>query len=212
MPTRVSLIRHGHVHNPQRILYGRLPGFGLSERGRAEAQVMAAAVRELVPSPSVLYSSPLLRARQTAAAVLAQNPHLKLHISSLLSEVHTSFQGRPLTELEQLKFDLYIHNLPGYEQPQDVLTRMRQFIARMRRRHAGEHVLAVTHGDPITFVIQWAVGLPIGPRWREALVEFGLSGGYPATVSMTTLTFESDNPDERPMLNYAEPVTRSITM
>lgn len=207
MPTRISLIRHGHVHNPQRILYGRLPGFGLDERGRAEAQLIAAAVRELVPSPSALYSSPLLRARQTAAAILAQNPHLKLHISSLLNEVHTSFQGRPLAELAPLGFDLYVHNLPGYEQPQDVLARMRRFIARTRRRHAGEHILAVTHGDPITFVIQWAVGLPIGPRWREALVEYGLSGGYPATASMTTLTFETDDPNERPTLNYVETVT-----
>jgi len=202
-PVTISFIRHGHVHNPQRLLYGRLPGFALSERGRAEAQIMAAAVCEL--SPSALYSSPLLRARQTAAAIIAQNSHLELRISSLINEVHTAFQGRPLAELAAFGFDLYVGNPPGYEQPEDVLARMRRFIARVRRRHPGEHVLAVTHGDPITFVIQWASGLPIGPREREALVELGLSGGYPAPASITTLTFATAGPDERPTVRYVEP-------
>ncbi len=68
MPTTITFIRHGEVHNPQRILYGRLPRFALSEQGRAEAQAVAATLRD-VPVATV-YSSPLLRARQTAQAIV----------------------------------------------------------------------------------------------------------------------------------------------
>ena len=39
--TTVHVMRHGEVHNPEKILYGRLPGYHLSERGRAQAQAVA---------------------------------------------------------------------------------------------------------------------------------------------------------------------------
>lgn len=207
MPTTISFIRHGHVHNPQRLLYGRLPRFGLSERGQVDAQAVAQALRAGPPITD-LYSSPLLRARQTAEAILALHPHLVIHISQLINEVHTSFEGRPLAELASLGFDLYAQSAPGYEQPQDVLARMLRFVSLVRGRHPGRRVVAVTHGDPITFVIQWASDLPVGPREREALVEVGLSGGYPAPASITTLTFESGRDDEKPALSYVEPVAR----
>jgi len=44
--TSISLIRHGHVHNPDNIVYGRLPGFRLSELGREQAQAVAAYWRD----------------------------------------------------------------------------------------------------------------------------------------------------------------------
>ncbi len=207
MTTTISFIRHGHVHNPQRLLYGRLPRFGLSERGRAEAVTMALALRA-GPPINDLYSSPLLRARQTAEAILALYPHLVVHISQLINEVHTVYEGRPLAELVSLGFDLYVQSPPGYERPGDVLARMLRFVSLVRGRHPGRRVVAVTHGDPIAFVIQWASDLPIGPREREALVGLGLSGGYPAPASITTLTFETGQPDEKPALSYVEPVAR----
>ena len=37
-PTSISFVRHGHVHNPENIVYGRLPGFRLSDLGRRGAQ------------------------------------------------------------------------------------------------------------------------------------------------------------------------------
>ena len=40
--TTVHLMRHGEVHNPEGVLYGRLPGYRLSERGRAMARIVAA--------------------------------------------------------------------------------------------------------------------------------------------------------------------------
>lgn len=208
-PTAILLVRHGHVHNPQRVLYGRLPRFGLSERGREEARIVAGwlSARPL----AAIYSSPLLRARQTAHAILAAHPgpalrnQGSLHTSALLLEVHTPFEGRALAELSAQEFNLYADGVLGYERPQDVLDRMLRFIARARRRHAGESIAAVTHGDPITFVIQWALGMPPAPRQLEALRRVGLSDGYPAPVCVVTLTFETRAADERPRLEYVEP-------
>ena len=35
--TTIHFVRHGEVHNPDHILYERLPGFHLSDRGRRMA-------------------------------------------------------------------------------------------------------------------------------------------------------------------------------
>ncbi|MDN5895744.1 MAG: histidine phosphatase family protein, partial [Nocardioides sp.] len=43
--TSVHLLRHGEVHNPQGVLYGRMPGYHLSDRGREMAEVVAGAIR-----------------------------------------------------------------------------------------------------------------------------------------------------------------------
>jgi len=63
----VHLVRHGEVHNPGRIRYGRLLGYHLSERGRQQAQ-QAAARLEAWPDP-VIYASPLERAVETAEII-----------------------------------------------------------------------------------------------------------------------------------------------
>lgn len=70
----VHLLRHGEVFNPRQVLYGRLPGFGLSERGRAMAARVAdtlAAVPEGPARIGALISSPLQRARETVAPLEA---------------------------------------------------------------------------------------------------------------------------------------------
>ncbi|MGZ0212812.1 MAG: histidine phosphatase family protein [Actinomycetales bacterium] len=60
----IHLIRHGEVHNPDRILYGRLPGYHLSELGHKMADVAAAS---LADRPlTALYASPLQRAQESA--------------------------------------------------------------------------------------------------------------------------------------------------
>ncbi|MCY7324722.1 MAG: histidine phosphatase family protein, partial [Microbacteriaceae bacterium] len=61
----IHLVRHGEVHNPEGVLYGRIPGFHLSELGVAMA---ASAAQHLVGRPvTALFSSPLQRAQESAA-------------------------------------------------------------------------------------------------------------------------------------------------
>ncbi len=76
-------IRHGEVWNPDGIVYGRLPGYGLSERGRTEAAELADAL-EGEPIRAV-FASPLLRARQTAA-ILAEPHGLEVRVDRRLTE------------------------------------------------------------------------------------------------------------------------------
>ena len=68
--TTVLLLRHGEVYNPDGILYGRAPGFRLSQRGRA----MAERVAERIGDRDITHviSSPLQRARETAGPLAAR--------------------------------------------------------------------------------------------------------------------------------------------
>lgn len=63
---RLHLVRHGEVHNPRRILYGRLPHYRLSEAGRVMALAAAEYVRELDRPVTTLRCSPLQRAQESA--------------------------------------------------------------------------------------------------------------------------------------------------
>lgn len=63
---RLHLVRHGEVHNPQRVLYGRLPGFGLSADGRRMARQAAEHIREVGRPVTALVSSPLQRTRESS--------------------------------------------------------------------------------------------------------------------------------------------------
>jgi broad specificity phosphatase PhoE len=89
--TVVHLLRHGEVHNPTRILYGRLPGYRLSELGTQ----MAKAVAEYLQGRDVthLVASPLERARQTAEP-LAALFKLPVEADERLIESANSFQGQ----------------------------------------------------------------------------------------------------------------------
>ena len=75
----VHLVRHGEVHNPDRVLYGRLPEFGLSELGHEMARGVAAWFEERAAqtgrAPAVVAASPLTRAQQTAAPLAIGREH-----------------------------------------------------------------------------------------------------------------------------------------
>lgn len=193
-------MRHGEVYNPADVYYGRRPRFGLSERGREQSRAVGRVLRRL--NVAALYCSPLLRARQTCALIAALNPGLPCRFSRLLLEVHSPFDGRPNRELASRGWDLYSGVAPPYEQPLDVLSRLRRFFALMRRRHAGRHVAAVTHGDLIAFGILWVCGKPVTAAGRGRLPECGVAEGYPAPASLSTFTFHTDAADEIPSLRY----------
>jgi broad specificity phosphatase PhoE len=88
--TVVHLLRHGEVFNPDGILYGRLPGFRLSDAGEAMAQKAAGwfAGKDVVH----LVSSPLERAQQTAAPIAAELG-LPVELDERLVEAGNAFEG-----------------------------------------------------------------------------------------------------------------------
>jgi broad specificity phosphatase PhoE len=216
MKTCISLIRHGLVDNPQAVYYGRLPGFGLSDEGRRQAQRAAVYLAERVttsmlppPSslqvPAAIYTSPLRRAHQTAAILAERLPGLSPKISPYLSEVYTPFDGQTREAMLSRDWDFYTSTRPPYEQPGDVVARVRRFVAQSRARHPGQHVVGVTHGDVITFLLLWAMGLPVEHAPKGDVAQLGIEGGYPSPASISSLTFETADEDERPWIEYVNP-------
>jgi broad specificity phosphatase PhoE len=166
LTTTVWLARHGEVHNPSNVLYGRLPRVRLTALGRRQAQALSTFF-QLQPRPLVaIYSSPMLRARRTAAEILASRLELgRVRIDSDLQEVRTAWQGEPLQALEQIEWDLYTHPRdPGDESLRAIRDRMLRWLKRMLRRHAGADVVGVSHGDPILILVGTLRGIPLDPR------------------------------------------------
>jgi broad specificity phosphatase PhoE len=202
-PTAVYLVRHGHVHNPNRVLYGRLPRFRISPKGVEEARSVGRFLNGT--SITALYTSPLLRTRQTAQQILAVHPDLTLRQSRHLIEVHNAFEGRPGAEVDARHGDVYTGVGPQYEQPTDIIERALKFFRLARRRHAGKSVIGVTHGDVIVFAMLWARGLPLSPQTKADLHALGFTGGYPVTGSLTAFTFRTDSERELPEVRYFKP-------
>ncbi|HOQ52492.1 MAG TPA: histidine phosphatase family protein [Micropruina sp.] len=91
MQSVVHLVRHGKVHNPDGILYGRLPGYGLGEVGQAMAQRLGEYFAD-VPLTH-LRCSPLQRAQETMAPIAANHPELEVVTDERVIEAANYFEG-----------------------------------------------------------------------------------------------------------------------
>lgn len=89
MTVSIHLVRHGEVFNPDKVLYGRLPGFGLSSLGLQMAQELADGWET---QPELLVSSPLQRAQETIAP-LAKKFSMDVRTEQRVLEAGNKFQG-----------------------------------------------------------------------------------------------------------------------
>lgn len=161
MTTQIYFVRHGEVFNPQNVWYGRLPRFGLSEHGKEE--IVQTAKYLATQEITQLYTSPVLRARQTAL-IIQKELTLPIHFSKDLMEIKSSLQGRSFEEIARRNFDVFAAadkpDIVG-ETIEDIAQRVKRFILRVIQNHPGERVVAVSHGDPIMIVKAMIEGLPI---------------------------------------------------
>lgn len=201
--TRIHLVRHGEVHNPDQILYGRRPRFALSRRGHRQARATGNYLKE--KPLEAIFSSPLLRARQTAKAIVNHHNGLSVSISKHLNEVCTVYEGCPGAEVDARNGDLYTGSTAGYEQPPDLVRRVLVFFRRVLSRHCGSDVVAVTHGDIIVFAVLWALGEDLVPENKSRLKQFGYAVAYPEHASMTRFTFSNGSTDRLPDIVYVNP-------
>ena len=196
--TSLYIIRHTDVHNPNDILYGRLPRYGLSDLGRQQAEVTADVLAD-VPV-SAFYTSPMLRARQTAQVIASRHPGVPVHISQWLNEVKTGWQGRPHSDLEEIRFDFY--NRPIYphdEGLEAIWVRVNNFVRRVRRAHSGGTVAAVTHGDIFALARAGFRGLPI------EISSIRLPHPYPGKGALLKLTFDNEDEALPASVEYYDP-------
>ena len=105
MRTTVTMVRHGEVHNPEKVLYGRLPAFQLSERGRRQAEVTAKFLQGR--DVAAIISSPLERAVQTANPI-AEWYGLPVETDHRLIESSSVFQGRRVEQGPEILKHPYI--------------------------------------------------------------------------------------------------------
>ena len=158
--TTLYLVRHGEVHNPEGIIYGRLLGFGLSERGREQIEQAATALSSRAPF-AALYASPLQRA-QESAAIVAERLELAVEIEARIVETSIgTFQGKVFEDLPRP----YITEEgahPELESAAALRSRFLAWAAAIRARHAGDSVIAVSHRDPIVVALLHWMGAGLG--------------------------------------------------
>ncbi len=167
----VHLVRHGEVHNPRRVLYGRLDGYRLSDLGHRMA---ASAVQTLAGHPvTALYASPLQRAQESAQP-WAEAFGLPVHTDDRLIEPTNRFEGKRMnkrTLLDPRHWHLMRDpSVPSWGEPfAEIAARM---LLAMREAHehtdAGE-VVMVSHQLPIWTVHRAVAGerLAHDPRKRR---------------------------------------------
>jgi len=150
--TIVHLLRHGEVHNPSGVLYGRLPGYHLSAAGR----LMAAAAADFFAERPVaaVFASPLERAQETAGPV-ADRLGLEIVTDERLIESGNVLEGKTVT-LARLALNplnwRYLWNpvTPSWGEPyQQVVDRMQAVIDRARDAARGREAVCVSHQLPI---------------------------------------------------------------
>ena len=150
MRTTIYLVRHGEVHNPQKVFYGRVPGFGLSELGKKQAEALGEFLKKR--PITALYASPLERAKETISYVGRHFPHLTVTHDARIIEVGSPLEGRSWKELERNQWNFYRfseHTRGGGEHLGDIWQRMRKFLLDTVQKHKDQEVVAVSHGEPI---------------------------------------------------------------
>lgn len=151
--TKVHLVRHGEVFNPEKVLYGRLPGFRLSENGERQAKVTA----EYLAAGDVaaVVASPLDRAQQTAIPIAAAHG-LDVRTDHRLIESRNAFEGKPFEAGPAVfrypsMWRLLANPLrPSWGEPYaEIAARMLAAAHHWRDAYPGREVVLVSHQLPV---------------------------------------------------------------
>jgi broad specificity phosphatase PhoE len=182
MRSRVYLIRHADVENPNKVLYGHLDGFQLSALGRAQAAALGDRLRS--EDLSLIVSSPLARAVETARlinerldrpAVLETDPELRE------ADFSRYLQGLPYWQVPLRRPLWFVHKarrglVPGDESIDRLGGRVLDVARRLGREHPGETMAVVSHADPLNAAWILLDGRPHNERemYRKSIDKAGM--------------------------------------
>ncbi|GAB2843764.1 histidine phosphatase family protein [Microbacterium insulae] len=198
---RLHLVRHGEVHNPQRVLYGRLPGYGLSEDGRRMARQAAEYIQTLDRRVSTLVCSPLQRTQESAEP-FTELFGLEPRVDERVIEPTNVFEGRRMLRALVNPWNwrhLRKPALPSWGEPYaDVIARMNEAMTDAWEAADGGDVVIVSHQLPIWITHLAVAELPPrhDPRDRRC-----------ALSSVTS--FEMDADGKWTEIAYVEPASLS---
>ena len=170
--SRVHLVRHGEVHNPTRVLYGRLPDYHLSTAGREMAAAAAAHVATLDREVVALYASPLERAQESAEP-FAERFGLTTETDIRLIEPTNVFEGTRMRRslMNPLNWwHLRQPSLPSWGEPYtSIAERMLGMMDESWDAVDGGDLVMVSHEAPIWITHLRVAGLPLqhDPRTRR---------------------------------------------
>ena len=196
--TIVHLLRHGEVHNPAGVLYGRRDGFHLSERGVQMAEKVAETIKDR--DITHLRVSPLERAQETARPV-AEARGLEIVTDDRVIESTNKFEGLNFSEgamtiVKRPRLWRHLWNpfRPSWGEPSDVIVaRMMAAVEDARAAAEGHEAVIVSHQLPI-----WTTRLHVegrrqlhDPRKRQCTL-----------CSLTSLHFVGDRITQ---VSYSEP-------
>jgi broad specificity phosphatase PhoE len=197
--TTVHLLRHGEVHNPEGVLYGRLPGYNLSELGRQMAERVADTLKRDGHDVVHLVASPLERAQQTAKPV-AEAFGLEIQTDPRVIEAGNHFQGLTFGvgdgALHHPRHWWRLRNpfTPSWGEPYKVIAaRMHAAAQDARARAEGHEAVVVSHQLPVWIARMAAENRRFfhDPRRRECTL-----------ASLTSLRYEGER---LVAVTYSEP-------
>ncbi len=202
--TVVHLMRHGEVHNPEGVLYGRLDGYHLSDLGRRMAQEVADHLAD--HDITVVVASSLLRAQETAAPIAASHG-IPITTDDRVIEAGNSFEGTKVGTMKALDFahPRYWKRItnplkPSWGEPYaEIAARMLAAVTDARVAAAGHEAVIVSHQLPIWTARNALAGARLwhDPRRRECRL-----------ASLTTLTYVGD---QLAAIEYSEPAAALLT-
>jgi probable phosphomutase (TIGR03848 family) len=195
--TTIVMVRHGQTPSTGKVLPGRAPGLHLSDEGRTQAEAVAGRISGL-KTVDAIYSSPLERARETAAPIGVARG-LKVTVEKGLLECDFGdWTGHELKDLMKLPEWTTVQRYPsGFRFPNgesftEMQTRMVSTLQRLGERHPGGVVVAVSHADPIKAAVAHAMGTHLDLFQRIVIstcsataISYGQTGPVVLTVNET---------------------------
>ena len=201
-PTTILLVRHGQTPTTGKVLPGRAKGLHLAESGIEQAEIAARRISELSRIDAV-YSSPLERARETAAPI-ARACGLRTQIERGLLECDFGdWTGAELGKLMKLPEWRTVQSAPStFRFPNgesfiEMQTRMVTALDKLRARHPGGTIVCVSHADTIKAAVAHALGTHIDLFQRIVI--------SPASVS--ALTWHAGGPVVLAVNSTGRPLT-----
>ncbi len=153
MSTTVHVARHGEVENPEKILYGRQPGWRLSTRGQQMAETLGEWSKSI--NLGALHVSPLQRAQETAAPI-ARAHGVEITTDERLIEAANVFEGKSFElgsgVLKHPSSWRHLYNpwKPSWGEPyEEQINRMLAAVFAARKAANGKDAIVVSHQLPI---------------------------------------------------------------
>ena len=153
MSTTVHIARHGEVENPEKILYGRQPGWRLSNRGQQMAETLGEWSKSI--NLGALHVSPLQRAQETAAPI-ARAHGIEITTDERLIEAANVFEGKSFElgsgVLKHPSSWRHLYNpwKPSWGEPyEEQINRMLAAIFAANKAANGKDAIVVSHQLPI---------------------------------------------------------------